>query len=158
MKLLIVSDSHGNARALEEVLCREADADFILHLGDGLSDLTEARRTMRCPQDYPVRGNCDYDRSIPSERLCGFGGKLIFLTHGNGYEVKMTTSALLATAKQRGADIALFGHTHLAYYAYTDGIYLFNPGALSMPQAGRPSYGVLTLNSGCEPEFAHKRL
>lgn len=158
MKLLIVSDTHGNLLVLEEAVKREQDAEFVLHLGDGLYDLEAVRHTMRCPQAYPVRGNCDFDRTMPSERLCGFGGKLIFFTHGNGYEVKMTTGALLSTAKQRGADIALFGHTHLPYYAYTDGVYLFNPGALSMSQSGRCTYGTLMLEEGKEPVFTHHEL
>jgi len=155
VKLLIVSDSHGNNRGLAAVIKAEQDADALLFLGDGLIDLASAQRMGPCPQVYEVRGNCDYDRTVPSERLVGFGGLLIFFTHGNGYEVKMTTGPLRKAAAERGADIVLFGHTHSPYYAYTDGIHLFNPGSISVPRVGRPTYGVLTITDG-EPEFVHK--
>lgn len=158
MKLVIVSDTHGNTLALREVLDREQDADFVLHLGDGLADLVEIQHTGRCPQAYEVRGNCDYAPGVPSERLCGFGGKLIFMTHGNGYEVKLTTGALLGAAKRKNADIALFGHTHIPYYAVSGGVTLFNPGSISHSAHGRPGYGTLTLNEGEEPQFEHKTL
>lgn len=158
MKIVIVSDSHGNTLALREVLDREQDAEFIFHLGDGAADILAVQHAGRCPQAYVVRGNCDYAPGTPSERLCGFGGQLIFMTHGNGYEVKITTGALLSAARLKNADIALFGHTHEPYYGCHDGIYLFNPGALSRAVSGRLSYGVLTIAEGKPPIFAHKTL
>lgn len=158
MKLLIVSDSHGNTLALREVLDREPDADFLLHLGDGAADLAAIQHTGRCPQAMAVRGNCDYAPDLPSERLCTFMGKLVFMTHGNGYEVKLTCGALLGAARQKGAEIALFGHTHSPYYGFQDGVYLFNPGALSHCVSGRLTYGVLLLTEGADPVFEHRTL
>ena len=58
------------------------------------------------------------------------------------------TGALLAAARRAGADIALFGHTHIPHEEYDpeSGIYLFNPGSIGEPRAGRPSYGILSLS------------
>ena len=55
--------------------------------------------------------------------------------------------ALLAAARRAGADIALFGHTHLVHEEYDpeSGIYLFNPGSIGEPREGKPSYGILSL-------------
>ena len=46
-----------------------------------------------------------------------------------------------------GADIALFGHTHLVHEEYDpeSGIYLFNPGSIGEPREGKTSYGILSL-------------
>ena len=93
-KLIVVSDSHGNRDGLRAVLNAHRDADALIFLGDGLNDLTAVRRSGPCPLVYEVRGNCDYDRTVPSERLVSLGGLLIFMTHGNGYEVKVTTTPL----------------------------------------------------------------
>ena len=38
MKLLIVSDTHGDLRALRRAVEREADAAAVIFLGDGLRD------------------------------------------------------------------------------------------------------------------------
>ena len=66
--------------------------------------------------------------------------------------VKGTLSALAAAARERGADIALFGHTHLRLERYLpperDGerpLWLFNPGSISRPREGRPSYGIIDI-------------
>ena len=49
-------------------------------------------------------------------------------------------------ARKQGADIDLFGHTHIGFTRYEDGLYLMNPGSLS--RAGEHSYGVIDLCDG----------
>ena len=41
-KLLILSDSHNSAGAVERILHAESDANAVVFLGDGLRDLEEA--------------------------------------------------------------------------------------------------------------------
>ncbi len=156
-ELLIVSDSHGNRDGLRAVLAAHPKANLLLFLGDGLTDLISVQQDTPCPMLYEVRGNCDFDKSVPADRLVTLGGLLLFMTHGDGYQVKLTTGPLLRAAAQRGADIVLFGHTHSPYYAYTDGVYLFNPGSLSSPRVGRPTYGLLTIEDG-QPDFHHREV
>ncbi|MGI6404129.1 MAG: metallophosphoesterase family protein [Oscillospiraceae bacterium] len=43
------------------------------------------------------------------------------------------------------ADICCFGHTHTPLSLYRDGVYLLNPGSLSQPRVGFPSYAVIDL-------------
>ena len=40
-KLLILSDSHNSASAVERILHAESDANAVVFLGDGLRDLEE---------------------------------------------------------------------------------------------------------------------
>ena len=47
-------------------------------------------------------------------------------------------------AKEKGADIALYGHTHVAHDEEVDGIRLFNPGSLGYEK----SFGVIEIRDG----------
>ena len=56
------------------------------------------------------------------------------------------TPALLAYSRKIGAKIALFGHTHVPYNQYHDGIYMLNPGSIAFPRdCSRPSYGLIDI-------------
>ena len=44
------------------------------------------------------------------------GGYHIFITHGHGYYVSMGEERLKQEARGRGADIAMYGHTHRPFY------------------------------------------
>ena len=57
-----------------------------------------------------------------------------------------------SAARERSADIVLFGHTHLPYEAYIasdseeeKSVWLFNPGSMSKPREGKPSYGIIDI-------------
>lgn len=157
MKLLVLSDTHGEYQSLINVLLAEPDVDAIVFLGDGLSEAYLLEREESCPPVYLVRGNCDFSFAEPTEAFTAFGGVTTFYTHGNGYDVKSTTVGLKAAARARGADMVLFGHTHTAFYEYDDGLHVFNPGSLSRPRNGKPTYGIIDIIGG-EPNFIHKEV
>lgn len=157
VKLLVVSDTHGQQGGLRAALDANRDAAALLFLGDGLRDLEAVRRTGPCPMIYEVRGNCDYDLQAPLKRLVSFGGVLFFLSHGYQYHVKGSCRELCQTAARQGADVALFGHTHTPFYGELNGIRAFNPGSAGAPRAGSASYGVITITGGV-PEFEHRKL
>ena len=142
-KILVISDVHGRLRDLRWVLQNET-ADAMFYLGDGLYDLNAALELRREPVPYPiyrVAGNCDVNYSEPSEGLAPFGGVLFFYTHGHHYGVKMGSERLAECAGERGADVALFGHTHRRELVRGVGTAatVFNPGSLR----GRGTYGLL---------------
>ena len=49
---------------------------------------------------------------------------------------------IVCAARERKAQVLLYGHTHNAFTDYEDGLYLMNPGSLSGWQA---TYGTLDL-------------
>ena len=49
---------------------------------------------------------------------------------------------LVCAARERKAQVALFGHTHHALEEYDDGLYLLNPGSLN---SWEPSYGTVDI-------------
>lgn len=156
MKLLVVSDTHGDTRALFQAVRREGDADAVFFLGDGTRDVDELRDERPSLRLYAVRGNCDFASFDPIDGLAAFGGVLFYYTHGHLYGVKSGLDALAEAARARGADAALYGHTHLPLLTRVGGVTLFNPGALS--RAGeRGGYGVVTIEGGA-PSFSHRQL
>ena len=153
MKILILSDAHGADRRIERAIGLHPDASLVLYLGDGSHGACRVFSTLPpSVAAVAVRGNCDWPFSggLNDEEILDLEGRRILLTHGHKYGVKGGLGGLIAAAKRRGADIALFGHTHEPYEEYLPeyGLWLFNPGALSSPARGEPSYGLLTLSSG----------
>lgn len=126
MRILVVSDSHGDSYALRRAVERESGCSLIIHLGDGERDTAFLH-------DIPllqVRGNCDFYSELPATLLTQEGGKTILCTHGHTQMVKYGLQALRQEALDKHADIALYGHTHVPVQAYEDGLYLCNPGSL----------------------------
>ena len=153
MKILILSDAHGETRKIERAIRLHPDAELILYLGDGSRGACDV--FAKLPQTVAavaVHGNCDgpFSGGLRDEEILDIEGRRILLCHGHRYGVKGGLGGLVAAAKRRGADVALFGHTHERYEEYLPeyGLWLFNPGALSCPERGGPSYGLLTVSSG----------
>lgn len=155
MELLIVSDTHGRADRLAEVLARSR-ADILLYLGDGLRDLhvVPDHFTVRA-----VRGNCDWmsHDDAPDRRVEDFGATRIFLTHGHRYGVKSSFEAAAEAAAKAGADVLLYGHTHrplertlhaglrVGDTVLEKPLLVLCPGSLGEPPDGKPSFATLTL-------------
>ncbi|MEG2931112.1 MAG: metallophosphoesterase family protein, partial [Ruthenibacterium sp.] len=94
MKILIVSDSHGNTNRLEDVLSAEQDVDAAIYLGDGVRDMERLSQIYPLLHVYSVSGNCDYASFAPTEGLAPFDGVLVLYTHGHLYGVKTGSDAL----------------------------------------------------------------
>lgn len=162
MRLVVVSDSHGNARALEEVVRRHRqEADAFLHLGDGLQELSRLLdREPGLPFFY-VRGNCDSSLILPQAQkteIRSFGPVKILYTHGDLYQVKWDLDTLWEAAHGAQAQVALYGHSHLARADYLGGIHLINPGSLTQPREGQPGYLVLDITPEGVAVPSHRNL
>ncbi len=129
VRILIISDSHGDSRTLMQALDEQPEAAYIIHLGDGAAEMASLASTCTATV-YQVRGNCDGFSTLPTEQEIRIAGIPFLITHGHRYHVKGGTGALVADAKRRGVRVALFGHTHQSLTRYDDGLYLINPGSL----------------------------
>ena len=155
MEFLIFSDSHGRVENIQAAIERQIkNPDAILFLGDGARDLD--RLFLIDTPLWAVRGNCDWassDYVDKNERLLFFEGHTILLCHGHEWGVKGGMGALIAHAAEVGADIVLFGHTHvptittiaagetIGKTVLSRPMYLFNPGSIGY----EGSFGVLIL-------------
>ncbi len=154
MKIVAVSDTHGNEEILEEIVRCNQSADLFLHLGDGEREYESVRNRYPRQAFLMVKGNNDWGDYPPAMVLPLKGFKL-YLTHGNRFERSSLLSFLAASAKANECDLALFGHTHVPCDETVGGVRLFNPGSPSLPRGGNaPSYGIVTLNEN-GADFRH---
>lgn len=167
MRYLIVSDIHGSAPRLEQVLdfFKKEQMDMLLILGDilnygprnGVPDGLDAPAIVKSLNELSdkiiaVRGNCD---SEVDQMLLDFpmmsdytivvdNGVRLFLTHG--YNINENNMPKV------GCDIFLYGHTHLQKFEKQDGIVVCNTGSITFPKGGNePTFasyedGVLRLH------------
>ncbi len=161
MKILVVSDSHGHDSRLRDVIRRSAPFDMLIHLGD--AEGSEKRIREWCLEQNPacevyiLRGNNDFFTRLPSELEIMIGRYKAFLTHGHMYGVSMSPERLLEEARDRGAQIAMFGHTHRPCLEFTGDITLLNPGSISYPRQEGRRYSYIQMEIDREGE-AHYTL
>ena len=149
MKILVFSDSHNHAYRIENVLGRETDVDLIIHLGDCVADIQTVQAKVPNIRFEFVSGNCDFDSLIPEEKTFEFAGKIFLITHSSKYYTQLNLNELYRETANSGADIVLFGHTHVPFENTRNGILYLNPGCVSMPKnRGIKTYAVLEITNG----------
>lgn len=145
MKILVFSDSHGTGRYMRQAIEAERP-DRVFHLGDMMRDAMALHYSVPdLPMDA-VCGNCDGWGAQPEELLLDVGGRRVMLTHGHLYHVKSGLGLAERAARERGAEVLLFGHTHQPLVDRQGGLWIMNPG--SIRGWGMTTYGVLTLDRG----------
>lgn len=142
MRVLVVSDTHGNADYLRRALLAQPKAEVVIHLGDGEKEVALLKPSFPEKMFLQVRGNCDWGSELPTVGEFTWEGVKLFFTHGHIYSVKSGLYTAVCAAREAKAQVLLYGHTHNAYQDYDDGLHIFNPGALSYLY---PSYGTLDI-------------
>lgn len=140
---VIISDTHRNTKPLDKIATVLAECDYIIHLGDMAGDARELMRAYP-EKTYVLAGNNDFFGG-ESELVLDAEGRRIFACHGHRYGVKSGTERLVAAAKERLCDIALYGHTHEAQVREENGVLLINPGCMTA-YAPHKSYCYLVVN------------
>lgn len=154
MKILIISDTHGFLWYLNEVLKKVGPIDMLIHCGDIQKDEEPVKIAANCPV-YMVAGNNDLGTLLEKEIFLDIGKYHIMVTHGHRYSVGYGLDMLAASAKKKGADIVMFGHTHVPLIKKIDNVTLVNPGSITIPrQSGRrPSYAFMEIDRDGEAHF-----
>lgn len=157
-KYLVVSDTHGHNENLKKVLSYFGEKgnglEMLIHLGDS-QGTAEALEALADCKVEAVRGNCD-SAGLPVAKLIPIGDKKALITHGHRYGCKSGTDAMKEMAKENGAQIVLFGHTHEPLLDLKGTIKTANPGSLSLPRQAdrRPTYLVITVEDGGRIDFS----
>ncbi len=160
MKLLIASDLHGAAPAVERLLRRfdASGAERLLLLGDILyhgprNDLPDGyapRAVIAALSPYAdritcVRGNCDAEVDqmvlpfpiMAETATLSVDGRAWFLAHGHRAGANPTENDLPLLP---AGSVVLTGHTHIpTLEKNADGVWLINPGSTSIPKGGFPA-------------------
>lgn len=142
MRILVVSDTHGDEAALYDAIMQQPKAEVVIHLGDGERDVEAQKFRFPGKMFLQVRGNCDWGSSLPPIGEYLINGMRIFYTHGHVYQVKYGTYDFERAARERKANIALYGHTHRSEEVYRDGLYILNPGSL---HGSYGTYGIIDI-------------
>ena len=156
MRVLVISDTHGAAYNLINILEKTDNIDYLIFLGDGIREVENVLKTYPEIKFLKVLGNCDMDpfNLYKESDYVEIAGKKIFFCHGHKFYVKSGLGALCDTARKMNADILLFGHTHLPHLKYEDGLYIINPGSLSKSRTGKNSYALIEITtSGILPNI-----
>ena len=144
-RIIVFSDTHKNIEPCIKLIENIKDIDMIIHAGDHWSDARELEGIFPdIPVKY-VKGNCDFALA-PLEELIETEGKKIFVTHGHLYDVKLQPDRY-DTIKERGielgADVVVFGHTHIPYNINLGNITLLNPGSVKYTR----NFGIIEIEN-----------
>ena len=156
MRILVASDTHGNENALLSALVEQPEAKVVFHLGDGAREAEAMAAAFPNRTFYIARGNGDWGvgSGAVEAGLELVAGRRLFYTHGHRYEVKLGLTRVVYAARERGADVLLFGHTHQPLVDYEDGLHLLNPGSLTY---GEGTYGVIDITpAGVVPRIVRR--
>ncbi len=146
-KLLVISDTHGIKIKMKAVIRRFTEVDMIIHLGDYSRDADYIRTLTHMPV-YNVRGNCDLGSDAEAESLLFLEGVKILMVHGHKQSVKSSLLGLSLYAREKEANVALFGHTHIPTEQYHQNVLLYNPGSLGEPRGLPSTVGLITVDQG----------
>lgn len=149
MKIAVISDTHGKVDLVIGAIKKELNIDRIIHLGDCTDDIGRIEIETNLPV-VAVRGNCDLlDDYTPLERFFEIEGIKILAVHGHKYNVKYSQERLYFRALELGANIVLYGHSHVFSIEKARGIYMINPGSPTLPRSQHgKTYVLLELEDG----------
>lgn len=135
MRVLVLSDSHGDRWRLLKAIDAQPEAKYIIHLGDGAQDM-EGLEKLPGKITLQVRGNGDFEPDIPYSLHGKIAGVSYYACHGHMEFVKHGDRMLWEKARDFGASLVLYGHTHEAVTTYRDGVWLMNPGSVHQGEYG----------------------
>lgn len=178
MKILFVSDLHGNQEALEVL---PEDFDVLVCAGDLVDYGPDSQATLRFIRQnaqLTVTGNHDkaaalgidcgcsevmkdlsvatrrqlnleeeekaYLANLPMNGQIEVGGIKIFVTHATPFDLHryvkpdISDNELMEMFTDRGANLIIWGHTHLPWIRKVGDFTALNPGSLGQPRDGNP--------------------
>jgi uncharacterized protein len=172
----LISDTHMPQRWKElpqSVFEAFQSVDFILHAGD-VGKLWVLDRLSAAAPVIAVHGNDETDeavRALPYLQTIAAAGHRIVLTHSHfpdrqeelAFRKNDTwppkLARLAAFGKQHGADIVIYGHSHIPMTVQFDGVWLINPGAIAsggfLSRQNVQTIARLHLKSGSAPEVEY---
>lgn len=147
MRIIVVSDTHGDNSNFLRVLEVEKERDMIFHCGDVCGGEYSVIASAGCPVEM-VAGNNDFFSPLEQELEFDVAGKKVLLTHGHQYYVSVDSEFIKKEAISRGIDILCYGHTHFPNVETLKEIMVVNPGSLTYPRQNgkRPTYAVIEID------------
>ena len=157
MKALIVSDTHGMDKNFYEVIKKVGSFDMLIHAGDLQGSERDIENAVPGHAVKMVTGNNDFGSYLSSVEEFEFDGYQVLLTHGHRDGVYYGTDRLIYKAAEMGANIVIYGHTHMPSIEYDQDLHIWavNPGSLTLPRQDgrRPSFAIMETDRFGEVHF-----
>ena len=148
MKIVVVSDNHGDREVLDRIIKANPDASLFLHLGDSEMQPYELGPFVS------VKGNNDFGCDYPYELYFDTPYGKLYMHHGN-FMYGITPMLV----EQKKCKIFLYGHVHRKRIQKFKDTYVVCPGSTSLPRGNEtPSYLVIEFSKINEPIFNFKNL
>ena len=156
MRVLVMSDSHGNWRNIEGVVNQVGKIDMLIHCGDVENDEDFIREIADCPV-HIVAGNCDYGYDLPASDTFMVGDYTVMACHGHMFYVHGSTMYLKEYARKNSIDVVMFGHTHRPYIEIDEDVTILNPGSIAYPRQEdrRPTFLIMEIDEMGDAHYAH---
>jgi|SRR5690625_250061 len=139
-KVLIMSDSHGLENEITMIKERH-EIKNLIHCGDSELDMDASEME----GFLKVAGNCDFDARYPEEQVVDIGELKFLIVHGHLHGVKSGLTTLSYRAEELGAQVACYGHTHIADVSKIDNQLFINPGSIRLPRnRSEKTYCIMT--------------
>ncbi len=177
MKLVIISDVHANAEAMDAVLHALPSADKIICAGDVVDrfylnndvfDLLERYdidfiqgnhddgifHNYMCQRGWLSPENLSRVLSAPLEREYTFSGRNFLMVHGSPWnrlrEYVYPDSPKIRSLGELSKDVIILGHTHVPMVKRVNGVTVINPGSIGQPPVTdpQPSYAIMDTDTG----------
>lgn len=153
MRVLIISDSHGDTKRFDKAV-EAFMPDAIIHLGDIERDVEYLEDVYPRIPIYAVVGNNDPWVRREAEKVIELENVKIFITHGHLYGVWDKGFRIAQRAEEMGCSVALFGHSHVPVCEEYGSVKVFNPGSISRPREGNYSVGIMEIENN-KVNFVH---
>lgn len=148
MRVLVISDIHGDISAINDLLLKEGYCDAYLNAGDSCCS-----KNMLNPF-LTVKGNCDqfYGREYPLSASIDSPYGKIYIRH---FPYTREEAKRLSND---GYKILIHGHTHKQFAEKIGDSYVFCPGSLSFPRdSDKGTYLIINIDNKVV-EWAFKKL
>ena len=155
-RVLLIADSHGSIKEMENVLSKEKDVNIKIHLGDSGAK----EEWLKDNFDYYVTGNNDKIKLEKNEIIIKIEDMAIALTHGDNYEAsfkemfkykeRVSRAKLIKLCRDIHADAVFYGHSHIKDWTSTNSnsksYTIVNPGSFSYPRDQRQkTYAIVSI-------------
>lgn len=157
MIILVISDTHKDLKNARLVIQHQMknSLDMVIHCGDHIEDAKKLEKSFPKITFHYVPGNCDgwFFKESERTKVVQVHDKKILFTHGDTHNIKNSYNILFQDVKEKGGDIGLCGHSHIAHLERREGteITVINPGSITLPRDSRyPSYAILEVEEGQE--------
>ncbi len=178
MLIGIISDIHGNDRALRATIDEMPETDMILLAGDIAGRAVDLKKVFdiideneivyikgnhedmavlyfdNFGKDETTRGLVERIKEAPYSMELSLDGKKILMAHGSPWNAKneyiYPEYGDLSAFDTLGYDYIILGHTHIPMILRRENTTIINPGSVGEPQASdpRPSFALLDTESG----------